>query len=759
MIDYYLPNYSDLPSGRHRYQAYATPVPGGNATVDVSIVTPYFNTGEIFRETVESVLRQSLQNWEWVIVDDGSTDRDSVEFLYREAARDSRIHVVRQDNSGPSAARNFGFSQSNGRYICLLDSDDLLEPTYFEKCAWFLDANPEFAFCNSFSVVFGDQQYLWTNGFERNKDVIKANSGPPISMIRREAYADIGGFDADIRFGHEDWDFWLAMADHGHWGYTIREFLQWYRKRGNGRFEQIMRSGTVNAEFELQMTRKYANLDQRFPNPQRHHASPYEPIPITWAIHNTLPTNPDGRRILFVLPWMVIGGADRVNLDLIEGLISRGHQISVCATLTADQRWEHKFAQLTPDVFVLPNFLRTSDYPRFLHYLIESRRIDSVVITASTIGYQLLPYLRAVAPEVAFVDLSHVEEPHWLNGGHPRFGAGYQDALDLNIVSTEHLARWMTGIGADPTRIRVLHTGIRPPETPASAKHREVIRARFGIVGDKPLILFAGRICAQKRPAVLAEILKVARDDGLAFDAVIIGDGELRPEFEALLREYHLLNCVHVVGALPHEHWLEVLVACDILLMPSEYEGISIALLEAMSAGIVPVVARVGGQEEIVRPDAGYLIAHGEEEVREYVTALRSLILQPDELRKRSEICRSLIQTKFSWSETINTLERILSEAHANRATRRCVFSPAIGRELATTALECKRLGDAVDWLWNTARSAENPSNSLATNHQSAPLVRLAILFSETSIGRVFLKSTFLKKLGRALLTKLESTQ
>ena len=76
-------------------------------------------------------------------------------------------------------------------------------------------------------------------------------------MIRRSAYADCGGFDESIRFGHEDWDFWLAMAKAGHWGYTIREFLQWYRKRGNGRFEQIMRSGNVNEEFERMMHRKY----------------------------------------------------------------------------------------------------------------------------------------------------------------------------------------------------------------------------------------------------------------------------------------------------------------------------------------------------------------------------------------------------------------------------------------------------------------------------------------------------------------------
>ncbi len=134
------------------------------------------------------------------------------------AAKDERIKVIRQTNAGPGAARNKGFSHSKGRYICLLDSDDMVEPTYLEKAVWFLDSNPEFAFCNSYSVVFGEQEFLWTTGFERGKAFLQANSGPPISVIRRSVYADAGGFDESIRFGHEDWDFWLAMAKAGSLG-------------------------------------------------------------------------------------------------------------------------------------------------------------------------------------------------------------------------------------------------------------------------------------------------------------------------------------------------------------------------------------------------------------------------------------------------------------------------------------------------------------------------------------------------------------
>ena len=475
MIDYLEPDFSDLPGRRAIPRMYRRGSLVGDH-IDASIITPYYNTGDWFVETFVALQAQSFQNWEWLIVDDGSPDFESVRRLHDFAKTDERIKVIRQANGGTAAARNRGFHNSIGRYICLLDHDDMVEPTYLEKCIWFLDSNPEFAFCNSFHVIFGEQTYLFTNGFERGKAFLQANSAPPISVIRRTAYAECGGFDESIRVLYEDWDFWLAMAKAGFWGYTIPEYLQWYRKLGSGRHEQILKSGYDNEDFARIMRKKYEGLEKHFPEPQRRHPQPFETIETKAFVSNPLGANPFGRRVMFILPWMVTGGADRVNLDLIEGLVLKGHDVTICATLLADHLWEHQFSQFTPDIFVLPNILRESDYPRFIAYLIQSRKIDTVVITGSTIGYQLLPYLRSVSPGVAFVDICHVEELHWLNGGHPRFGVGYQDVLDLNIVTTRHLSEWMQERGADESRIKVMYTGVRS----AQASRTPEVRARVG---------------------------------------------------------------------------------------------------------------------------------------------------------------------------------------------------------------------------------------------------------------------------------------
>jgi glycosyltransferase involved in cell wall biosynthesis/uncharacterized coiled-coil protein SlyX len=690
MINCLEPDFSDLPGRRTVPRNYKR----GETVcghIDVSVVTPYYNTDAFFVETFVSMQAQSLQNWEWLIVDDGSTDQESLNRLAGIAAKDDRITIIRQENGGTAAARNTGFRHSKGRYICLLDHDDMFEPTYLEKCAWFLDSNPEFSFCNSYSVVFGEQEFFWTMGYERGKEFLRGNSAPPLSVIQRTAFAECGGFDESIRVLYEDWDFWLAMAKAGHWGYTIKEFLQWYRKLGHGRFEQILKSGYDSNNFARVMQQKYAGIDKCFPEPCRRLPQPCETIAEYLPVCNPLSANPSGRRIMFIIPWMVAGGAERVNLDLIEGLTSKGHDITICATLPADHHWEHQFSRFTPDIFVLPNFLHVSDYPRFLTYLIQSRQIDTVLITGSTIGYQFLPYLRAVSPGVAFVDMCHVEEPHWLNGGHPRFGVGYQDVLDLNIVTTKHLSEWMQGRGADAARIRVMYTGVRSAQTTRSPEVRDRVRSELNIPAEVPVIVFAGRICEQKRPTMLAEILKAAHDHGLIFRALVIGDGEQRGQLEALLSQYHLTAVVQLLGSVSHQKWLDILVASDILLMPSQYEGISIALLEAMAAGVVPVVAKVGGQEEIVSPDAGMLIPHGGNELQEYLDAIRRLVSNSEELHQMSNQCKALAASKLSWQGMIENFLGLLDEAHQLRVDLpRYPISPNFGKELASLSIECK---------------------------------------------------------------------
>src|SRR5439155_4227257 len=108
----------------------------------VSVVMSVFNGQEFLSETIESVLNQSFQDFEFVIVDDGSTD-GTAEILSKYISRDNRIRVLRDGKKGRAAARNEGIGLAKGKYVANIDADDLAMPGRLEEQVAFMERNPE----------------------------------------------------------------------------------------------------------------------------------------------------------------------------------------------------------------------------------------------------------------------------------------------------------------------------------------------------------------------------------------------------------------------------------------------------------------------------------------------------------------------------------------------------------------------------------------------------------------------------------------
>jgi hypothetical protein len=165
----------------------------------------------------------------------------------------------------------------------------------------------------------------------------------------------------------------------------------------------------------------------------------------------------------------------------------------------------------------------------------------------------------------------------------------------------------------------------------------------------------------------------------------------------------------------------------------------------------------VGGQEEIVGPDAGFLIPHGDSELQAYQDALKSLILKPSLLREMSVACKTFSEATFSRAGTVRNLEAIMDEAHELRVTQpRPPVGPGLGLELATLALEYNRLGAAVDWLWN-ARDTPSSSDTRPVPVPVQGLIRIWTALGSTRPGAALLNSTRLRDLAKWVVTKLEA--
>ena len=120
----------------------------------VSIITSYYNSNEDMNQTINCVLNQTFESWEWIIVDDGSTKKEAIEYLEEVKKIDERIKIYHKQNGGLALGRDYGIERARTNYILPLDADDLIEPTYIETLYWTLETNKDATWAFTDSVGF-----------------------------------------------------------------------------------------------------------------------------------------------------------------------------------------------------------------------------------------------------------------------------------------------------------------------------------------------------------------------------------------------------------------------------------------------------------------------------------------------------------------------------------------------------------------------------------------------------------------------------
>jgi glycosyltransferase involved in cell wall biosynthesis len=643
---------------------------------------------------------QSVQHWEWIII---LPPMYAVpQELSGLVAADPRIHSIAADSGDAALTCSRLARETMCEYLCHLDSQSLIEPTFLEKCLWLLGTHSTIAFCNSQSRSLSAPSVVWEYGFEQGSKFLDENYAGATFVIKRSAYIAIAAEPSSAAHEYVGWERWLQLARHGLCGYTIPEALISYTqidKRSPFRPADTQQ----HQAFRRYIQEHYGDLKRRFPTSQLAELRSYEQLAVAPPINNQLIKPVSTTRLLIIMPWLIVGGSERVNLDIIRYLTQYGYEVSFATTLpNVLHGWIAEFASYTSDIFILDHFLRLYDYPRFLVYLIKSRQIDVVMISNSYLGYQLLPYLRAQCPEVTFVDYCHSGSDEWKNGGYPRCGAAYQELLDLNITSSQNVKEWMVERGADPDRIDICYTNIDVEKWHPDAEARKRKRALLGLPEDIPLVLFVGRIAGDKRPAFLAQIVRTLQDAIKGqFVCAVLGDGPERSSLEYLVRSLKIDTSMQVLGRVSDSELHDYMAAADIFLLPSSLEGISVAIFEAMAMGLVPVAARVGGQSELVTPDCGILIPHGPNELAEYVNALRQLIQQHNQRRQMGLSARERVERLFPMTALGPRMAELLDKARALHDSRpRPSVAPGLAREYAVQVLEYTRLETAMDQLW-----------------------------------------------------------
>lgn len=194
-----------------------------------SFVIPCFNQGAWVGEAVASCLAQEGASVEVIVVDDGSDDGRTPGAI--EGLAGPGVRVVHQANAGLPAARNAGAALARGGRLVFLDADDWVEPGFVRTLGAALDgdAGASHAYCQERLRELGEG-VVWRVPAWDAVLLLVTNLHPVTCLVRRECFEAVGGFDATMTEGYEDWDLWLRFAGRGWHGARVREALFNWRR-------------------------------------------------------------------------------------------------------------------------------------------------------------------------------------------------------------------------------------------------------------------------------------------------------------------------------------------------------------------------------------------------------------------------------------------------------------------------------------------------------------------------------------------------
>jgi GT2 family glycosyltransferase len=221
----------------------------------VSVVIPCYNLGAFLDEAVDSVLSQTYQDFEIIIVNDGSTDPETNRLL--SDYRRPRTRVIQIENRGLAAARNCAIQHATGTYVSALDADDRYERTFLEKTTRILDEDADVTFVSCWLQNFGEQDWVWKQDRCDFPVLLGECTVATPALVRKSALDAVGGYDERMPHqGYEDWDLWITLVEQGYRGTIVPEVLFYYRRRA-GSMSDSCCTGQPHLELMRYLTTKH----------------------------------------------------------------------------------------------------------------------------------------------------------------------------------------------------------------------------------------------------------------------------------------------------------------------------------------------------------------------------------------------------------------------------------------------------------------------------------------------------------------------
>jgi len=648
----------EIPPGRWLFAADKVPRREGTDSPLVSVVIPCFNYGHYVEQAIRSVLSQTFTNLEIIVVEGGSTDGTTPQILraLEQRGLPRTRFVYRTESHLAGDNRNFGIALARGQYVCCLDADDLIKPTYVE-IAVFLAEFAGYDMVYPSVTCFEGSDFRWLLCDPTWPEIADGNQASTVAIFRKTAWEHVGGFrdwGKGDRHVPEDWEFWVRLIGHGFRGKSIREPLMLYRVHHGGLW------GSCELPVEQQRRAIREANPQLFVNGRLPAVQSPERSVASWD----LLIEPTGSQppILLALPFITIGGAEKLFATLVQSLVGRGYKVVVITTLVLAKTIRDctdSFEAITPHLFPLPRVLQNQEecWKDFLFYLLKRHGIGAILIAGCDFVYRLLPEIAHEFPEIAVLDQLFNDEVHYPTN---RRYAGY---IDTTLVPSQPLADKLISQARERAdKVCVIPHGINieemtaPDATFDSSGLPESFRGKF-------LVSFFGRLSAEKSPADFVKIARHLRSyDEIRF--LMTGEGQERSSVLALIEKYELQDRIYVLGFV--DNLRDLIALSDVVVVPSAVDGMPLVVFEAQAFSKPVVASAVGSIPAVIaQGETGFLCAPGN--VKAFAERILELWRSPDLRRKIGDAARISVCANHSAESMTTRYVEALDKARARR--------------------------------------------------------------------------------------------
>ena len=340
--------------------------------------------------------------------------------------------MFRQRNLGLPSARNTGIKRTVGKYVCCLDADDMLDPTYLEKAVDLLECRPDIGFAYPWVRRFGQGEGVWENEEYNFSELIRRNLLNHPAVFRRRAWSDVGGFWDGLRDGYEDWEFWIHLGIHGHPGARIPEPLFLYRKHGRSMIDEAVEKHEILVGRIRERHRKVYEDARQIQKIERSFKDREVDMPFLNLSRRDQFLQPTGSATA-----LITDGSQEELIDKLLSLPSTADDRTTRYLIaTIGSRHCRRVSAETSGVYsyYLPDFMPNKYWADFAINLLDTRRVSQVWLTQCKLSEQLGNLLRSGKRGIRLVLCATEEQDlNWIRG--------WNSALfDEVIVTSDFLA-------------------------------------------------------------------------------------------------------------------------------------------------------------------------------------------------------------------------------------------------------------------------------------------------------------------------------